>query len=225
MSGGNDERSFLARWSRRKAAERQDERDQTPAPEPGPAPVEAASPPAPTAPAEPEPPPLPSIESLTADSDVSVFMRAGVPEALRTAALRKMWLLDPAIRNFEGPARDYGYDWNVPGGVPGSGPPPTLEEAERALARLFEDRSGGTSSTPVSGSAAALGPAAPTVEPAPAAIEPKPTGIEPKPAAIEPKPIPPRATQVATPPAQENAVGAGASTQVPPRRHGGALPS
>ncbi len=218
MSGGNEERGFLTRWSRRKGAARQNERDQTPATEPEPAQVESTSPPVPTAPAEPEPQPLPSIETLTADSDVSVFMRPGVPEALRTAALRKMWLLDPAIRNFEGPARDYGYDWNVPGGVPGSGPPPTLEEAERALARLFEDRSGEAPPPPASGSAAAADPAAPTVEPAPAAIEPKP-------AAIEPKPVPPRATQVATPPAQENAVGAGASTQVPPRRHGGALPS
>jgi hypothetical protein len=220
MSGGSDDRGFLARWSRRKAAAREDERDETPAPAPEPALVDAAAPPAPTAPpapAESEPPPLPSIESLTAESDVSVFMRPGVPEALRTAALRKMWLLDPAIRNFEGPARDYGYDWNVPGGVPGSGLPPTVEEAERVLARLFEDRPD----------------AAP---PAPDAGRTTAAGAGPEPAAVASKPAPPRAAQeqvqaqpaqeqVPAPPAQENAVGAGPSTPAPPRRHGGALPS
>jgi len=43
-----------------------------------------------------------------------------VPEHLRNAALRKSWALDPAIRNYVNPALDYAYDWNTPGGVPGS---------------------------------------------------------------------------------------------------------
>jgi hypothetical protein len=34
--------------------------------------------------------------------------------------LRKSWALDPAIRNYVNPALDYAYDWNTPGGVPGS---------------------------------------------------------------------------------------------------------
>lgn len=224
MSGRNDEPGFLARWSRRKAAARQGEREQAPATEPAPAPADAASPPAPTAPAapaEPEPPPLPSIESLTADSDVSVFMRPGVPEELRTAALRKMWLLDPAIRNFEGPARDYGYDWNVPGGVPGSGPPPTLEEAERALARLFED----APPPPDTGSASAAEPRPTAIESKPAATEPKPAPAEPKSVPPEPKSVPPGAVSIAPPPVQENVAPTGTSAPAPARRHGGALPS
>jgi hypothetical protein len=49
------------------------------------------------------------------------FLREGVPQALRNAALRRMWSLDPAIRDAVGHARDYAYDWNTPGGVPGSG--------------------------------------------------------------------------------------------------------
>lgn len=65
---------------------------------------------------------LPDINTLTAESDVACFLRKGVPAALRNAALRRMWMLDPAIRDFVGPARDYSYDWNLPGGVPGSGP-------------------------------------------------------------------------------------------------------
>ena len=35
-----------------------------------------------------------------------------------------MWALDPKIRDYVGEARDYAYDWNTPGGVPGSGPVP-----------------------------------------------------------------------------------------------------
>ena len=57
-------------------------------------------------------------------------MQKGVPEALRNAALRKMWVLDPSIRNYVGEALDYAWDWNAPGGVPGSGG----EITEQALA-------------------------------------------------------------------------------------------
>ena len=44
-----------------------------------------------------------------------------MPEHLRNAALRKSWALDPAIRNYVNPALEYAYDWNTPGGVPGTG--------------------------------------------------------------------------------------------------------
>ncbi|MFL5218102.1 MAG: DUF3306 domain-containing protein, partial [Microvirga sp.] len=64
---------------------------------------------------------LPKVEEITAASDISGFLRRGVPDALRNAALRRMWTLDPAIRDFVGEARDYAYDWNTPGGVPGAG--------------------------------------------------------------------------------------------------------
>ncbi len=64
---------------------------------------------------------LPKLEELTATTDITAFLRKGVPEHLRNAALRKSWALDPAIRNYVNPALDYAYDWNTPGGVPGSG--------------------------------------------------------------------------------------------------------
>ena len=51
-------------------------------------------------------------------TDITGFLRKGVPEHLRNAALRKSWALDPAIRNYVNPALDYAYDWNTPGGVP-----------------------------------------------------------------------------------------------------------
>jgi hypothetical protein len=56
----------------------------------------------------------------TGSTDITGFLRKGVPEQLRNAALRKSWALDPAILNYVNPAREYAYDWNVPGGVPGS---------------------------------------------------------------------------------------------------------
>src|SRR3546814_7221733 len=69
-----------------------------------------------------EPPgPLPSLENLTAESDLTAFLREGVPESLKKAALRKMWLLDPAIRDHVGLA-ECTWDFNRPGSIPGFGP-------------------------------------------------------------------------------------------------------
>jgi hypothetical protein len=131
---------FLARWSRLKRGEAEAEPEPTPEAEPppeGPPPeapppagAVAIAPPVPEAveekKADDESPDfdlasLPSIESLTAGSDITVFLRAGVPRALRDAALRRLWTLDPAIREFIGPA-DYAWDYNAPDGVPGFSP-------------------------------------------------------------------------------------------------------
>jgi hypothetical protein len=119
MSGpdhGDQDKSFLARWSQRKREAEQPEPD---------APIADAD-----APSEPlaegdagqefDLSSLPSLEDLTETTDISAFLRKGVPESLRNAALRKSWALDPAIRNYVNPALDYAYDWNTPGGVPGS---------------------------------------------------------------------------------------------------------
>ncbi|MEA2833365.1 MAG: hypothetical protein QOG66_1567 [Methylobacteriaceae bacterium] len=64
---------------------------------------------------------LPRLEDLTPETDLAPFMRLGVPASLRNAALRRMWALDPTIRDRVGDALDYAYDWNLPGSVPGSG--------------------------------------------------------------------------------------------------------
>ncbi len=40
---------------------------------------------------------LPPLESLGKDSNYSLFMREGVPEEMRTAALRKLWRSDPSF--------------------------------------------------------------------------------------------------------------------------------
>ncbi len=65
--------------------------------------------------------PLPSLDDIKPGADLGAFLRPHVPEALRRAALRKMWSLDPAIRDFREMA-DYDWDWNIPGGAPGFGP-------------------------------------------------------------------------------------------------------
>ncbi|HZF74490.1 MAG TPA: DUF3306 domain-containing protein [Acetobacteraceae bacterium] len=117
---------FLSRWSRRKRGEEVAEPEPAPAPPAEPVPEAAPLPPAPVAqeaaPSETEEAfdlsALPKVEELTATSDISGFMRPGVPAWLRTAALRRIWSLDPEIRSFVGPA-DYAWDYNAPDGVPG----------------------------------------------------------------------------------------------------------
>lgn len=112
----DQDKGFLARWSQRKQEAKQPEPNQE-------APVAATS----DVPAEAEAEPefdissLPKLEELTGATDITAFLKKGVPEHLRNAALRKSWALDPAIRNYVNPALEYAYDWNTPGGVPGGG--------------------------------------------------------------------------------------------------------
>lgn len=42
------------------------------------------------------------LDSLDACSDFSIFLRRGVPRALRTRALRKLWSTDPVLANLDG---------------------------------------------------------------------------------------------------------------------------
>jgi len=56
------------------------------------------------------PPPLPDIETLDAASDFTQFMRPDVPKAIRNAALRRLWGLDPVLANLDG-LLEYGEDF------------------------------------------------------------------------------------------------------------------
>jgi hypothetical protein len=119
MSGPDEadrDKGFLARWSQRKQEARQPERD-APVTDSG---VTAGPATEAEAPQEFDLSSLPSLDELTAETDITAFLRKGVPEHLRNAALRRSWALDPAIRNYVNPALDYAFDWNTPGGVPGS---------------------------------------------------------------------------------------------------------
>ena len=130
MSGDD----FLSRWSRRKLEVRREEDEEAPAPE------TPAEPPPVEEDAELSPEELaalPKIEELTPETDITVFLRKGVPQMLRNAALRRMWSLDPAIRDYVSEAREYAYDWNVPGGVPGAGPLLPTDDPQAMVERLF----------------------------------------------------------------------------------------
>jgi Protein of unknown function (DUF3306) len=126
------EEEFLSRWSRRK---REAGRELWTAKEIA-APVEPSDarqtgpPQASSArPGEPEfdLSSLPPIDSITAATDLTAFLRQGVPQELRRAALRRAWMSDPAIRDFVGLAEN-AWDFNDPNAMPGFGPLDALAE-------------------------------------------------------------------------------------------------
>ena len=57
---------------------------------------------------------LPSLDSITAETDIRAFLAPGVPAELTRAALRRAWVADPAIRDFVGLA-DYDWDFQYAG--------------------------------------------------------------------------------------------------------------
>ncbi len=175
MSGPDqdEDKGFLARWSQRKQEAKQ------PEPKPDEPAAAAETPPAPVAEAEAVPEfdlsSLPKLEEMTGSTDITGFLQKGVPEHLRNAALRKSWALDPAIRNYVNPALEYAYDWNTPGGVPGTGELGAGIDVARMVLQIMGD------STPAESPAAA---ADPTTQPAddPALSAEQPAVQEPEPA-------------------------------------------
>lgn len=140
----NEPENFLSRWSRRKR-EAEDSSDATPptdvaAADAAPDGVAPASADAPAATVTGEPgfdlASLPSLESIGADTDLSLFMKPGVPGALRHAALRRAWTSDPAIRDFRG-LQENDWDFNAPDGIPGFGSFNSDVEIRELAARLF----------------------------------------------------------------------------------------
>ncbi len=157
---------------------------------------------------------LPSLDALTPETDLTPFLRTGVPSALRNAALRRMWSLDPSIRDFVSEAREYAYDWNTPGGVPGLGPLLPSDDVKAMLGRLFRDPAEATkpASEPSAeepdevpadspeATVAQAGDAAPAIEASPAPVSVAPA-----------EPDPPKVAQTSRPEPRL-------------RRHGGAMP-
>jgi len=66
---------------------------------------------------------LPSIETITVNTDIRGFLQSRVPVELTRAALRQAWASDPAIRDFIGIAENQ-WDFNDPDAIPGFGPLP-----------------------------------------------------------------------------------------------------
>jgi hypothetical protein len=87
----------------------------------------------------PGPASLPSVDAISAITDVRGFLESYVPAELTRAALRKVWTCDPAIRDFIGIAENQ-WDFNDPNATPGFGPLPAdnLPVLTHALARHDE---------------------------------------------------------------------------------------
>jgi hypothetical protein len=75
---------------------------------------------------------LPPIDSIDAATDITAFLRKGIPQELSRAALRRAWSADPAIRDFVGLAEN-AWDFNDPNAMPGFGPLDCSEAELRAL--------------------------------------------------------------------------------------------
>jgi len=135
------EEDFLKRWSRRKREIAEAEKPAPPeaeAREEAPLPEHAASgDPAKKSEGEFDPASLPPIESITAVSDITAFLRAGVPVELTRAALRRVWTTDPAIRDFVGLAEN-AWDFTDPNAMPGFGPLESTDEVRRMIAQLVD---------------------------------------------------------------------------------------
>lgn len=129
---------FLKRWSRRKQQAREDKEDKSA--EHAPLPAEAAA----TAPAVPPEPEidiakLPPLDSITAATDITEFLRKGIPAELSRAALRRAWAADPAIRDFVGLAEN-AWDFTDPNAMPGFG---ALQGTPEQIGAMVERVMGG----------------------------------------------------------------------------------
>jgi hypothetical protein len=79
---------------------------------------------------------LPSLESITADTDIRPFLAAGVPANLRQAALRRVWVADPGIRDFIGIAENQ-WDFTAGGDAPGFDFSPPTGDVKRMVSEIF----------------------------------------------------------------------------------------
>src|SRR6185369_5387189 len=143
----NSPKGFLERWSRKKI---DSEREASEAPA-EPLTTDVSLPDDPDlakpvandtkAPVEAAPKPefdlasLPSLDSITAATDIRAFLGPGVPKELARAALRRAWSADPAIRDFVGLAEN-AWDFTDPNAMPGFGALPATEEVRRMIARV-----------------------------------------------------------------------------------------
>jgi hypothetical protein len=140
-----DREPFLKRWARLKS-ERPNPAPEEPAPAAVVQPVEV-----PQEPEQVRPEDLPPIEELTAESDFTPFLKAGVPEELKRLALRKLWRSDPVFANLDGLVEygeDFGAAFRNPGpvatlfrigrGMPGPGDEEAAEEQPEEAAQAAQ---------------------------------------------------------------------------------------
>lgn len=235
MSGGE---GFLGRWSRLK---RDGEKAAEAVPtslvvEPAAADAAQTSPVAADA-SEPEfdITTLPSIEDLTATSDFSQFLQKGVPEALKNAALRRMWTLDP-ILSAPDQFAEYAWDFNDPNAMIGFGPlEPGFDPSTMLRQIMGETEPKPSSDAPASDTPASDAPADAAQVPGPNQLDPEAEREElatarPSPAEllVETEPGQIVATELSN--IGDDSLAAHQAPETPEfqpvrRRHGGALPN
>ena len=139
----SESEKFLKRWSKRKAAERdRSTAEQTPAEHRTDNQTSTDSPTKEKAVAPGsgdeicDLSQLPPLDSIGASTDITAFLRPGVPAELTRAALRRAWSSDPAIRDFVGLVEN-GWDFNDPSAMPGFGPI-SPQEVARLAAKLID---------------------------------------------------------------------------------------
>jgi Protein of unknown function (DUF3306) len=129
------EEDFLARWSRRKREVAKAETE--PRVEAKPRVKEPEADKAQNAEPEFDIASLPPVESINALTDITAFLREGVPAELTRAALRRVWTADPAIRDFVGLAEN-AWDFTDPTAMPGFGPLESTDDVRRMIARIVD---------------------------------------------------------------------------------------
>jgi hypothetical protein len=83
-----------------------------------------------------DPASLPSIETISVNTDIRGFLQSRVPAELMQAALRRVWASDPAIRDFIGIAENQ-WDFNDPTAMLGFGPMLETDNMPALLARAL----------------------------------------------------------------------------------------
>jgi len=81
---------------------------------------------------------LPSLDSIGPNTDLSAFMRPGVPASLSRAALRRGWSADPGIRDFIGLSEN-SWDFTKPETIAGFGQLLPIDDVKKMLARVLSD--------------------------------------------------------------------------------------
>ena len=141
---------FLSRWSRRK-------RDAGGASEAEPAPTVAEAPPV-EVPEEDEAELLARLglkhpDEMGAGDDFAAFLKAAVPQHLKTLALRRLWRSNPTLACLDG-LNDYDGDFTGTG-VPAGGLKTSYQVGRGLLRQIAEVAEDGVSEAPVEAPAAA----------------------------------------------------------------------
>jgi hypothetical protein len=135
----SEQEKFIERWSRRK----QEAENEAKQPDANETKSDATNPSADEVREESkhrpifDPKSLPSLDSITATTDIRAFLAAGVPEELKQAALQRVWRTDPAIRDFVGLSEN-SWDFNDPNGAHGFGPLEVTEQMRAAVEAMFD---------------------------------------------------------------------------------------